>query len=317
MASISCLNKALKLSQKNTTLLIFNQKRTISSDLIESYRNNGFFVVRNLVSEDKLEKYKQRFQRICSEKIKVPAMTVMKDVAIAKSEFIEGEKAITKIQDFCHDDELFEFCCLPEITKYVEPFTGPNIMAMHTMLINKPPDPGSLTSRHPMHQDLYYFPYRPAEKILCAWTAMEKINRDNGCLSVISGSHTNELLKHDYPKWDGGVNKMYYAIKEFDLEKVKLTYLEMEKGDTVFFSPLLIHGSGANRTKGFRKAISCHYASSECQYIDVTGTVQEIFKKEVEALAGKKFGLPADKKINIHDIWRLKSRVVSGKRINL
>ncbi len=27
-------------------------------------------------------------------------MTVMKDVSIAKSEFLDGEKAITKIQDF-------------------------------------------------------------------------------------------------------------------------------------------------------------------------------------------------------------------------
>ena len=25
-------------------------------------------------------------------------------------------------------------------------------MAMHTMLINKPPDPGSKSSRHPLHQ---------------------------------------------------------------------------------------------------------------------------------------------------------------------
>ena len=62
-------------------------------------------------------------------------MTVMKDVAIAKSEFSHGEKAITKIQDFTLDDELFQYCCLPEIIKYIENFTGPNIMAMHTMVI--------------------------------------------------------------------------------------------------------------------------------------------------------------------------------------
>ena len=67
-------------------------------------------------------------------KVKVPGMTVMKDVAIAKSEFADGEKAITKIQDFTLDDELFEYCCLPEIVAYVENFTGPNIMAMHTMV---------------------------------------------------------------------------------------------------------------------------------------------------------------------------------------
>jgi hypothetical protein len=28
---------------------------------------------------------------------------------------------------------------------------------------------------------------------------------------------------------------------------------EMESGDTVFFHPLLIHGSGMNRTEDFRK----------------------------------------------------------------
>ena len=69
-------------------------------------------------------------------KVKVLGMTVMKDVAIAKSEFADGEKAITKIQDFTLDDELFQYCCLPEIVKYVENFTGPNIMAMHTMVMH-------------------------------------------------------------------------------------------------------------------------------------------------------------------------------------
>ena len=40
---------------------------------------------------------------------------MMKDVAIAKSEFMDGEKAITKIQDWQHDDVMFEYCALPEV----------------------------------------------------------------------------------------------------------------------------------------------------------------------------------------------------------
>ena len=60
-------------------------------------------------------------------------------------------------------------------------------------------------------------------------------------------------------------------------------YLEMHPGDTVFFHPLLIHGSGANTTTGFRKAISCHYASSShCHYIDVKGTNQQLIADEVK-----------------------------------
>ena len=89
-----------------------------------------------------------------------------------------------------------------QIVDYVECFLGEDVLAMHTMLINKPPDPGKLSSRHPMHQDLYYFSFRPVDRIVCAWTAMEKINRENGCLVVLPGTHKGKLLQHDYPEWE-------------------------------------------------------------------------------------------------------------------
>ena len=42
-------------------------------------------------------------------------MTVMRDVAIAKSEFVADQKAITKIQAWQDDEVLFEYCCRPEV----------------------------------------------------------------------------------------------------------------------------------------------------------------------------------------------------------
>jgi phytanoyl-CoA hydroxylase len=67
-------------------------------------------------------------------KIHVPAMTVMQDVTSAKLNIAKTEKTITRIQDFTLDDEFFQYCCLPDIVKYVENFTGPNIVAVHTMV---------------------------------------------------------------------------------------------------------------------------------------------------------------------------------------
>jgi phytanoyl-CoA hydroxylase len=60
---------------------------------------------------------------------------------------------------------------------------------------------GTKTSRHPMHQDLHYFPFRPANRIVCAWTAMEKVHRGNGCLVVVPGTHKGVLEEHVYPEW--------------------------------------------------------------------------------------------------------------------
>ncbi|XP_028601602.2 phytanoyl-CoA dioxygenase, peroxisomal-like [Podarcis muralis] len=286
----------------------------LSPEQRDFYEENGYLVIKNLVSDEDVEHFRNEFVKICRQEVIVPGLMVIRDVSIAKSEFIPDQKAVSKLQDFQRHEELFRYCTLSQILKYVECFTGPNIMAMHTMLINKPPDSGKKTSRHPMHQDLHYFPFRPADRIVCAWTAMEKIDRRNGCLVVLPGSHKGPLKQHDYPEWEGGVNKMYHGVRDFD-KTIPRVHLAMEKGDTVFFHPLLIHGSGMNRTEGFRKAISCHYASSDCHYIDVKGTIQENIEKEVVEIARTKYGI--DSPIPLKDVWMVRSRLVKGERRSL
>lgn len=276
------------------------------------YEDNGFIVIRNLVPKEKLDVYRERFEQICRREVEIPGLTIMRDVAIARSEFVPGEQAVTKLQEFQNDDVLFGYCELPEIIKYVQTFTGKEVKAMHTMLINKPPDPGKKTSRHPLHQDLHYFPFRPADRVVCSWTAMQKVNRENGCLVVLPGTHKGELLQHDYPEWEGGVNKMYHGVRDFDPNAPRV-HLPMDTGDTVFFHPLLIHGSGMNKTKGFRKSISCHYASADINYIDVKGSIQDGVEKEVFEMVHKKLvarGVDPTK-LTMKDLWMFKSREVS------
>lgn len=276
------------------------------------YEDNGYIVIRNLVPKEKLDVYRERFEQICRREVEIPGLTIMRDVAIARSEFVPGEQAVTKLQEFQNDDVLFGYCELPEIIKYVQTFTGKEVKAMHTMLINKPPDPGKKTSRHPLHQDLHYFPFRPADRVVCSWTAMQKVNRENGCLVVLPGTHKGELLQHDYPEWEGGVNKMYHGVRDFDPNAPRV-HLPMDTGDTVFFHPLLIHGSGMNKTKGFRKSISCHYASADINFIDVKGSIQDGVEKEVFEMVHKKLvarGVDPTK-LTMKDLWMFKSRDVS------
>jgi phytanoyl-CoA hydroxylase len=101
-------------------------------------------------------------------------------------------------------------------------------------------------------------------------------------------------MRHGYPVTEGKQNAMYHGVvgeKEL-MRHEKLFYLEMEAGDTVFFHPILLHGSGPNTTTGFRKAISTHYASSsETKYLEsIEGTSREELGKEVEGVAKRKYG---------------------------
>lgn len=281
---------------------------TLTLEQRKFYEENGFIVIKKLVKPADMETYTKHFIDLCDGRVPfAPTMTVMRDVSLKHLKNVKGENLITKIQDWQDDPVLFRYCETKEVLDVVESFTGPNVKTIHTMLIHKPPNVGE-SGRHPFHQDLYYFPFRPADRIACAWTAMEYVNRENGGLSVIAGTHKGELMAHDYPKWEGKVNKAYHGILDLVPPEDRV-HLIMEPGDTVFFHPLLIHGSGANKTKGYRKTISCHFASADCHFIDVNGTVQEPIGKEVEDMAFKKLGM----RVSFGDVWRAKSRLVRGK----
>ncbi|XP_023367108.1 phytanoyl-CoA dioxygenase, peroxisomal [Otolemur garnettii] len=191
------------------------------------YEENGFLVIKNLVPDADIQRFRNEFEKICRKEVKPLGLQVMRDVSIAKSEFQSSENTVSKIQDFQEDEELFRYCTLPQ----------------------------------------------------------------------------------------GGVNIMFHGIQDLEDSGARV-HLVMEKGDTVFFHPLLIHGSGQNKTQGFRKAISCHFASSDCHYIDVKGTSQENIEKEVTAIIGKRiFG--DENSITLKDVWKFRARLVQGERTNL
>ena len=106
-------------------------------------------------------------------------MQVVKDISLVKKnkgKELSGEASITKLQDFQFDEVLQSYCTNPDLIPYLKSFCGENIKSVHTMFINKPPGMGG-SSRHPFHQDLAYFPFGPANRIVAAWASLEDANK--------------------------------------------------------------------------------------------------------------------------------------------
>jgi len=87
-------------------------------------------------------------------------------------------------------------------------------------------------------------------------------------------------------------------------------HLEMDPGDTVFFHPLLIHGSGANLSERNRRSISVHYCNSKKVDFLREGVIPEQAKiaREVEEMAKKLKNFS----VTFDAIWKAKSRQVQG-----
>lgn len=238
----------------------------LSAEQMEEFETRGYLVLRGLFAPEELEPWLERFTAIVEGTL-APAegMLVMRDVMVAKGAVQPRSvaAAIAKIQDFHNDPVLFDgYVRNARLLDLIEPFTGPDVKSIHTMLINKPP---GVDGRHPLHQDMLYFPFRPAGAVVGSSTALERCTRENGCLVVVPGSHKAGLLPHGNPEWEW-LNFGYFGVK--DAAREERIHVEMEPGDTLLFHPYLLHGSGRNRTEGFRRMILAHFASARCRYLE-------------------------------------------------
>ena len=233
----------------------------LTDQQIQEFRDQGFLLIRELIETDLLNRWSDYFEDIVLGNVEPAENTVlMKDVMVARGAVQPkfNLHAINKLLNFEDDPNLYGYATHSALLEVVKDLIGDDIYTIVSNVFNKPPD---VDGRHPLHQDLRYFRLRPAEGIVAVWTAISKCTRDSGCMAMVPGSHKGELLRHNLPEWEH-VNFAFYGIDSSDdFERV---HIEMNAGDTLVFHPLLIHGSGRNRTDQFRRSISVHYASAEC-----------------------------------------------------
>ncbi len=239
----------------------------LGPEALRSYWEDGYRVVPGLIPAPDLDRWLARLEDIVLGRVPAtPGMLVMKDVMVAKGKVVPGSRleAIAKIQNYEQDPVLDTYTTHPRILDAIECIVGREVQTIHTMLINKPPN---VDGRHPIHQDLLYFPFRPADRIVASWTALEPVTKENGCLVVVPGSHRGELLAHENPPDIEDLNMGYFGVVDAADPLERRVHLEMSPGDTVFFHPVLLHGSGRNRTQGFRRAISAHYTALDVEWV--------------------------------------------------
>ena len=237
----------------------------LSKDQRDGYERDGYLLCRELIDRDTLVRLEDRFLALVSGEVAAHENTIiMRDVAFAsgRAEPKSPLHAVNKLMSFEDDEVLWPFARDPRLLDVVHEVIGSELMTLSTNVFNKPP---GVDGRHPLHQDLRYFALRPADAIMASWTAIKPCTRESGCLAVIPGSHRAGLHEHASPDWDE-VNFGFFGAQGVDASA--RIHVEMEPGDTLFFHPLLVHGSGSNRSADFRRAISIHYASVECRRPD-------------------------------------------------
>ena len=85
-----------------------------------------------------------------------------------------------------------------------------------------------------------------------AWIALDRADRENGCLFYVKGTH-----RQDLPSVVG--------LKGFGAESEGAVAIEVEPGDATIHNSRTVHWSEANRSERPRQAITYFYWAASCE----------------------------------------------------
>jgi len=135
----------------------------------------------------------------------------------------------------------------PEMLDIIGQLAGPDISLFHSKLMMKAALDGTFT---PWHQDWGYWQreaLRPTQ--VNGMLAIDAADADNGAIRFVPGTHLTGAIDHKE-----FASTSFNLGLDGDLDAFPNHLVSMEPGDAVFFGPLVIHGSGPNRSARDRRA---------------------------------------------------------------
>jgi ectoine hydroxylase-related dioxygenase (phytanoyl-CoA dioxygenase family) len=157
------------------------------------------------------------------------------------------------------NDLALRYLLEPRFGAVLTQLLGEEPIAAQSMFYFKPPGARGQS----LHQDNFYLRVEPGTCV-AAWVALDPVDRANGGLEVVPGTHRMELFCPE--EADPAVSfTRDYVPPPPGLARVPV---DMDPGDVLFFNGSLVHGSQPNTTADrFRRTFICHYAGRSAQKI--------------------------------------------------
>ncbi len=145
----------------------------------------------------------------------------------------------------------------------VEDLIGPNFSLWGSVLFIK--DPGS-PHYVSWHQDATYMGMT-SNNFVTPWIALSPSNRETGCMSMIPGSHKNQIRPHDDTFADDNILTRGQVVK--DVDESLAVDLILKPGQMSLHHGEIIHGSQANLSQQRRVgyALQSYMANDIRQHI--------------------------------------------------
>ena len=219
------------------------------------YDRDGFVIVRSLFDADEIGMMREAMEQ---------------DPALRASLYDrkDAEGKATRMATWNHPgDSAYGLAARSHrVVDTMEDMLGGEVYHYHSKLTAKEPYDGGAWE---WHQDYGYWYHNGCmyPTMGSVMVALDRANRDNGCLQVLRGSHLAGRVDHGVlPGEQVGADLRRVEQMKKQLE---LVYVELEPGDGLFFHANLMHRSDQNRSPNRRwTVLFCFNAARNNPYLE-------------------------------------------------
>ena len=228
------------------------------------YQDNGYVVVKGLFSPEEVAGYREHYMalRQSPQPGDDTGIDIGGDDPIKRyPRMIQPNRWDARSHQFMLDARLKE--CLTELLDR-EPY------AVQTMVYFKPAG----SRGQALHQDNYYLRVKPGT-CMAAWMALDDCDEANGCMQVVPGSHTWDILCTQEADTTISFTDVTVPLPAGKAARPVL----MAAGDVLFFNGSIVHGSFPNTTQDrFRRSLVAHYIEGDA--VAVSKSYQPAFRMD-------------------------------------
>ena len=212
---------------------------------LNSFRANGFVIVRGMADAAHCARILEVGRaELAGEAAPIEYEAQLHYPGAPESLEAPGGHTARRLLQACARHPVFrEWGTSPPVAGRLRQLLGAHIalaQAHHNCVMTKQPRYSSVTG---WHQDIRYWSFERPE-LVSVWLALGHERPENGCLSLIPGTH---LMEFERERLDEALFLREDLPENRTLISTHVTPL-LEPGDVVFFHCRTFHAAGANRT---------------------------------------------------------------------
>jgi ectoine hydroxylase-related dioxygenase (phytanoyl-CoA dioxygenase family) len=225
---------------------------------VQQFNRDGFLRGARVLTDEQVEELRDELARVIDNRDN-PAS---KQPALLRNLSTGPDTVIWQVVNIWQASEPFrELLYNRTICEEMAQLTGAKTLRVwHDQIQYKPAETGGVNM---WHQDAPLWPVLAPMTEVSAWVALDDVDADNGCMSMVPGSH----------KWGNRIEHLFKLKcfddmpREFEGHPIEVRVCPVAKGEVHYHHALTWHGSPANASGRPRRAIAIHFMTEETRYV--------------------------------------------------